>query len=495
MTFMRQLRAQTSLGLLLLAVSLHAQTGTATAANIGSILQSLTGCTTATYLYSPPDARCEAPGAGSMTWPSAAGYALYSGSSSWSTPHLTDNGKYIQGSEIFNNIGGIASSYTLTQAQLNSVVTNYGPVLDIEVGYANVGVFSLDSATPTNVIQAIFGAYYNGGPTASFGYAIVTNDYDDQEDPLEFGEEKQLIINPSGSTDYPSVCEGCVGVNAGTPGAIKNALDVYGAGSTAGVINAGGASGGFKINNAATSAHYLRGNGTIYADSAIQTGDLPQLNSLINVRVLTSGSGATYTPTSGTGSFLAIICGAGGGGGGVTYTSSSDWANGGGGAAGACAQLYETGITAGQTGTYTVSSTGGTAGANTGGTGGTGTSSTFAWNGGGTVTGTGGLGGVGQTFGTTAAMVAGGAGQAATGGTLNASGDPGWWAYRVSGTVGVSGTGGSCNFGGGGAGLTADGAGNAGTGYCAGGGGGVAHSAARAGGAGAPGVIVIYEYK
>ncbi|MGO8759319.1 MAG: hypothetical protein ACLQG3_14465 [Terracidiphilus sp.] len=214
---------------------------------------------------------------------------------------------------------------------------------------------------------------------------------------------------------------------------------------------------------------------------------------LNNVQVLTSGSGATYTPTSGTTAILAVLIGAGGGGGGATYTSSSDWANGGGGGCGAVVQYFVSGISSGQTGTYTVSSSGGTAGANTGGTGGTGTSTTFAWNSGTTITAGGGAGGVGETYGTSVAMIAGGAGGTGSNGTINGAGGAGEFGYRASGTAGWSGNG--CSNGwGGSVGLSANGAGNAGSGYGAGGGGGVAHSAAEAGGAGAPGLLVIYEY-
>ena len=226
-------------------------------------------------------------------------------------------------------------------------------------------------------------------------------------------------------------------------------------------------------------------------------GPYAMAGTLLAVNVFTTGSGTTYTPPAGASSFLAVLVGAGGGGGGTTYSSSSYWANGGGGGAGSVCEYFVSGVAAGQTGLYTVSATGGTAGANTGGTGGTGASTTFAWNGGGTVTAPGGVGGVGEVYQSSAAMIAGGAGGAVcTGATVNGGGgDPGMWGYRVSGTVGASGRGGSTRYGTGGVGLTADGAGNAGVGYGAGGGGSVSHSAARAGGAGAPGVLIIYEYR
>ena len=59
-------------------------------------------------------------GGGSMTWPSSPGYALYSGSSSWSTTHITDSGTAITASEPFTvtpasgdaGILGLASNTT-----------------------------------------------------------------------------------------------------------------------------------------------------------------------------------------------------------------------------------------------------------------------------------------------------------------------------------------------------------------------------------------------
>jgi hypothetical protein len=211
---------------------------------------------------------------------------------------------------------------------------------------------------------------------------------------------------------------------------------------------------------------------------------------LLNVRVFSSGT--TYTPTSGTTKALIVMIGAGGGGGGVTGTASSVGAAGGGGAGGYCVKFI-TGVT----GTYTYAiGTAGTAGANTGANGGNGGNTTFT-NGATTYIAFGGSGGVGQTAGTAAAFVLGGAGAVvSTNGDINAGGSPGLLAYRVSGTLGYSGTGGDTEYGGAGIGLTSAAAGNAATGYGAGGGGALSTAnTARAGGAGAPGLIIIYEYK
>jgi hypothetical protein len=229
-----------------------------------------------------------------------------------------------------------------------------------------------------------------------------------------------------------------------------------------------------------------------------QLGNAPALTgTLISVRTFTSGSAATYTPTSGTTAIKVELLGCGGGGGGTTYTSASDSAWGGGGAASAYVRYFVSGINAGtQTGMYTVCSTGGTAGTTSAGTGGTGGNTTFVWNGGSTVTATGGLGGVGMAYGlTVGTMAAGGAGQTGTNGTINGSGNPGSNGWRSAATTGVSGSGGSTYWGGGGVGKTANGAGNSATGYGAGGGGGASTSAAVAGGSGGVGILIIEEYR
>ena len=217
-----------------------------------------------------------------------------------------------------------------------------------------------------------------------------------------------------------------------------------------------------------------------------------QTGLLNGVRVFTSGSSATYTPTSGTTHIVVELIGQGGGGGGCTGTSS-DVAVGGGGGSGGSAVWFHA-LTA-ATGTYTVGTSGGTGGTTSGGTGTAGTATTFAYDGT-TVTANGGSGGVGETAGTSAAFVAGGAAAAvSTNGTINGSGQPGAYAWRASGTVGASGAGASIAYGGGGVGLTSAGVGNAGVGYGSGGGGCMTtNSTAEAGGAGAGGLIVVWEY-
>lgn len=211
---------------------------------------------------------------------------------------------------------------------------------------------------------------------------------------------------------------------------------------------------------------------------------------LLNVRVLTSGT--TYTPTTGTTKVILYLIGGGGGGGGASGAASSVGAAGGGGGGGLAIKYINN-----VSGTYTYAiGAGGTAGANTGGNGGAGGNTTFA-NGATTITAFGGAGGIGQVTGTAAAFVLGGAGAAvSTNGDLNAGGSPGIMAYRVSGTLGYSGTGGDSEYGGAGQGLTTAGAGSNATGFGSGGGGALSTAnTARAGGTGAPGAIIAIEYR
>ena len=68
---------------------------------------------------------------GSMTWPSTAGYALYSGSSSWSTPHLFDNAIVISSTEGLSiaptsssQVGLIVNNPTSTSADIADFQVN-----------------------------------------------------------------------------------------------------------------------------------------------------------------------------------------------------------------------------------------------------------------------------------------------------------------------------------------------------------------------------------
>ena len=228
---------------------------------------------------------------------------------------------------------------------------------------------------------------------------------------------------------------------------------------------------------------------------------------LLNIQVLTTGTAATYTPTANT--LQAVVyCTGGGGGGGGNANISGSVSLGAGGYCGATRVGVFT-ITSGQTGLYTI----GAAGAgNSGAAGGAGGNSTFNFNGGNAITGTGGPGGTITTSATAPAFVrnstalSGGSGT--VGGNLIASytlqyqiyGTIGW---MQSTTFGMSGNGSDSIHGGAGLGnvVTAAGTQASGTGALvnsgSGGGGSIKTAtsvASGSGGAGGSGLIIVYEY-
>lgn len=229
--------------------------------------------------------------------------------------------------------------------------------------------------------------------------------------------------------------------------------------------------------------------------SGTNTGDQTITGRLIGVQVLTSGSGATYTPTAGTASAVVEGWACGGGGGGVAAANASQAAIAcGGGSGGYFCHRYSS-IT---TGTYTVSSTGGAAGNNAGAAAGDGSDTTFT-DGTTLLTAKGGKGAqAGVGTGTSTTVLAGAAGGAiSTNGNIRNIGGTGGGDAIRTGTGGAN----SCKSGYGGGPNGGDmrgtsGAGQDAKGYGGGGGGALALSsgAAAVGGAGGAGVIIVWEY-
>lgn len=225
------------------------------------------------------------------------------------------------------------------------------------------------------------------------------------------------------------------------------------------------------------------------AIGALATGG----GNLVGFRVFTSGTGATYTPTSGATSILVYAVGAGGGGGGASEDSCINGRGGGGGGGGCAIKRYDI-SSGGPTGTYTVG-TAGSAGAATPGNGGTGGNSSFTWNAV-TITGSGGTGGNSGTAGTKGSV---GTGGTASGGDINLTGEDAGRSYNAEVTLNAE----LWNTVGGGSHpfsqrswTTKLSAGTTGAHY--GNGGSGAHSdtnaPGKAGGAGAPGVVIVYEF-
>jgi len=270
--------------------------------------------------------------------------------------------------------------------------------------------------------------------------------------------------------------------------------------------------------NTATNRKVMIGNGTnwvesteTYAVPGATVGNLMESDGtnwvsavggvLIGRQTLLTGT-VTYTPTAGTQSIIIRMVAGGGGGGGATGATTPTASVGGGGGSGSYAEKRFAGIAGAAS--YTVAiGAGGLAGVAANGTGGTGGITTFACPStctGGilTVTANGGIGGVtGAAAATVLSSLGGNGGGVSTNGDVNATGSPGGYAVRFSGSTGVSGSGAPSVFGSGGKGTNVTAVGVTPVGF-GGGGGGAASlgvATADAGGAGAPGVLVIWEFR
>lgn len=320
---------------------------------------------------------------------------------------------------------------------------------------------------------------------------------------------------------------------AGTTGSTQNALSTRFTINTTGVVSAGTISGsnlsgtntgdvtigtanGLSLASQALSMALASASvfGTVKVDGTTITATAGVISAvgggggtgtLLNVQVFTTSG--TYTPTSGTTTVYGEMVGGGGGGGGCASTSGTQSNAGGGGGAGAYQKFKWTSptssaITIGAAGTAgtTVPSAGGAGGATQ-----VGTSGAIASVGGGS-------GGGGSTAAHTgpAGSAAGGSG----GGSISNSGSTllysvvgggGGAGFLVDsgGLLAIAGAGASTPlgagaqpiaFGGAGTGFT----GATATGFGAGAAGGVCGNSStfgEAGGAGAPGIVILYEYK
>jgi hypothetical protein len=150
------------------------------------------------------------------------------------------------------------------------------------------------------------------------------------------------------------------------------------------------------------------------------SGTLSWTASVPTITYITSGTSATYTPTTGTKAIYVEVVGAGGGGGGVDGQGAGTAALAGAGGGGAYVAKMITDMS--QTFTYTIGAGGsaGAAGVNNGGTGGT---TTFIASVTGTLTASGGTGGTGVLAGSSTDSGGGGSGGSTfTGGDLNLRG-------------------------------------------------------------------------
>lgn len=238
-----------------------------------------------------------------------------------------------------------------------------------------------------------------------------------------------------------------------------------------------------------SSGNVLTSNGTTWA-SAAATGGLS--SGALLLRTVATANG-TFTTTANTGNILIQLVGGGGGGGGANGANNNNGAIGGGGGSSGYTEAFL--VVSPSTGYAYNIGAGGAAGL-TNAAGGVGGTSNFAV-GGNNVTAIGGNGGGAGAAANTFLITAGGNGGAVSAvGNLRAAGTAGGWAMRMNNNAMLSGNGAPSHFGGGGAGLRANGAGIAGGNFGGGGSGAFSrNSSANSGGAGGQGVIIIWEYK
>lgn len=199
----------------------------------------------------------------------------------------------------------------------------------------------------------------------------------------------------------------------------------------------------------------------------------------------------TYTPTPGTKSIIVEVQAPGGGGGGVGTTNSTSVAVASGGSAGAYAKSYLTNLSPSYSVTIGAAGAAGVPGVN-GGNGGSAGNATF-----GGITCGGGFGGGSGNGPAPIIQNSIGVATASGGNLLNMAGAGPSVGMALGIATCVSGGGGSTPLGAGGGVHGTAGPGFAATGYGAGGGGAVAYasnSTQYAGAAGAPGLIIVWEY-
>ena len=136
---------------------------------------------------------------------------------------------------------------------------------------ATSGALTVNATSGSTSVGFGINVYNSGSPLTNFLGLSAINNISTNEVLLTVGGNSEFNIYPADNPDFTGPCQGCIGINTASP---DYPLDVYGPGSTAGKIDAGGSGGGYAINGTATSGHYLRGNGTLYVDSALVAGDI-----------------------------------------------------------------------------------------------------------------------------------------------------------------------------------------------------------------------------
>ena len=273
----------------------------------------------------------------------------------------------------------------------------------------------------------------------------------------------------------PTVREKFVNWITGSPislfDAASSIFNASGASHTIGLVPDPGANAG--------TTNFLR------EDATWATPPIPSTaGALVNIQAFTSVGAATYTPTAGATTAIVVLTGGGGGSGGVGATVDSNTA---GGSAAATGILF---VSPAVIASLTVGAAG-LAGTSVPGSGGNGGQTIYA-----SATANGGLGTPSSNTGTPGATVAGTV--TTSGCTFSIAGGDGGASVGAASANVAGGNGGASFWGGGGFGASAGNAssvGNPGVAPGSGGGGTISPTAAKAGAAGAPGIVVVFEFK
>ena len=422
--------------------------------------------------------------------------------------HTTAHSYAIKGADISNasTTAGVVGTSTYGTAVAGIGSTNYwGTGV---YGYGTVGVLGVGDSAPGAGNTGVQGITYNGLgiqgiANGAYGFSgYFTGGLGLYSDHIRSGDltngymvkaiTNGQIANAIAGTDFLAPNSS----GASLTGITKSQVGLGNVTNDAQLKRSSGDFSSFsqKTTPASNDVLLIEDSAASGAKKYITIGNLPSSSgtsgSLLNIQYLTSGTNATYTPTTGTHSIIIEMVGGGGGGGGASG-SSSQAAAGGGGSSGAYLLKRITGFSG--TATYTIG-TYGAYGSSSGGSGGSGGNTSFVYNSI-TYTSDGGNGGIGMAHGTSVAIVNGGGPSFAVNGDINNYGHSGECGTRLSGTVAKGGSGGSGQFGGGGWGSITQGGNSNGYGFGSGGSGATSTSSTGyTGSNGQPGIIVVWEF-
>jgi hypothetical protein len=197
---------------------------------------------------------------------------------------------------------------------------------DILLGGANAGsTVTIEGGTNASAIQIGNGATAHGikiGTGAAVQTVVVGSTNSSSSTSIQGGSNGVAINATAGNLALSTTTSGTLsltsagalnftGAAASTWTLGSNTLGVTSSNfnvSTGGVLNVVGGSAGFQIGGAAASGNYLRGNGTSFVSSAIQSGDIPACTGTCNYI-----SNQTTQQTSANFNILSVAAGSIGG--------------------------------------------------------------------------------------------------------------------------------------------------------------------------------------